>query len=117
MRNSAIARWNCAPPYSRMLALGSGPESDSVAPSGPTKAPPRTCSSLSVSPKRSAGAATVPRSRSVSLVRNDSRNWRPLSRSLSASRSDSSCLVDCTRAAVCRNSRSSSGSMAGTLSR
>ena len=54
-----------------------------TAPPPPTRrAPPpthRMCSSASVSPKRSGGAATVPRSSSCSLDRKDSRNTRPFS--------------------------------------
>lgn len=48
--------------------------------------PPRMCSSERVSPKRSGGAATVPRSSSPSFARNDSRNDRPFSFSLRARR-------------------------------
>jgi hypothetical protein len=38
-RNSAMARWYCAPPYSRMCALGSPSGIGSAPPSGPTNAP------------------------------------------------------------------------------
>ncbi len=41
------------------------------------QAPPRMCSSASVSPKRSGGAATVPRSSSASFWINASRKMRP----------------------------------------
>ena len=144
--NSAIARWYCAPPNSRICALGSDSATGSALPSGATnaparnarllftcrfwhtevtswterhhdlsggrcaddvsageafsccsrsitvddggpytgdgqpiyvEAPPRMCSSASVSPKRSGGAATVPRSSSASFWMNASRKMRP----------------------------------------
>lgn len=40
-RNSAMARWYCAPPYSRMCAFGSPSGVGSGRPSGPTNAPVR----------------------------------------------------------------------------
>lgn len=52
--------------------------------------PPRMCSSASVSPNLSGGAATVPRSSSPSRDRNASRKLRPRSFSLSGARSPSS---------------------------
>lgn len=47
-------------------------------------APPRMCSSASVSPNRSGGAATVPRSSRPNLARKHSRKVRPRSFSLPA---------------------------------
>ena len=46
--------------------------------------PPRMCSSASVSPKRSGGAATVPLSSRHSFARKDSLKVRPFSFSLQA---------------------------------
>lgn len=133
-----MARWYCAPPKSRMCALGSCSLTITGLLSGPTKAPPwqkagskagevrlvcpairhqvfagaadaarpyppstlqaalprnplctappldtllrtRMCSSAMVSPKRSGGAATVPRSSSCSFCRKASRKMRPFS--------------------------------------
>eukprot|EP00976_Prorocentrum_cordatum_P082326 1184767-Prorocentrum_minimum.AAC.1 len=63
-RNSLSARVHCAPPISRISALVRGPWVRSGCPSALTNAPPRMCSSAKVSPKRSTGAAIVPRTSS-----------------------------------------------------
>ena len=70
-------------PGRRMLAVGS-PMGGAGACAGERlqALPPRMCSSASVSPKRSGGAATVPLSSRHSFARKDSLKVRPFSFSL-----------------------------------
>mmetsp|Transcript_10581 Transcript_10581/g.29131 ORF Transcript_10581/g.29131 Transcript_10581/m.29131 type:complete len:353 (+) Transcript_10581:889-1947(+) len=116
--NSAMALWYWAPPKSRMCAFGSLVSSMPIGlPSGPMKAPPRMCSSVSVSPNLSGGAETVPLSSSPSFEMNDSLKILPFSLSFSASRSFSSPCVSSSFWLALLNSRSSTGTIVGTFSR
>ena len=74
-----MARLYCAPPYSRIDALLIASARFAAALSAAANAPPRTCSSCRVSPKRAAGAEVVPRRMRPILVMNASTNARPRS--------------------------------------
>lgn len=78
--NSVMARLYCAPPYRRMPALLiAATAACAVALSADAKAPPRRCSSCSVSPKRAGGADVVPRKIRPTLLMKASTKARPRS--------------------------------------